>query len=378
MLEFLFCSAALIFSFRWLGALFCLQWAQRLAPLRQPLANRPRVSVVLAARDEEARVEQTLRHILAQEHINLEVIPVSDRARDGTDRILKQLALEDSRVHPKRVNVLPERWLGKCYACHVGASSATGDWILFTDADCWLKPDVIARAIAIAESENVDHVALTPGVEPQTLAAEAWHIAFLISLADWFARVNQDKPNGHLGIGAFNLIRTSLYKEFGGYEALRLSVVDDIKLGRLVRRAGGRTRAFIGGDDVECHWGVTVPSMIKIMEKNFFAALDYRTIRGIFLGGVLSIFWAVCIIGPFTGSIYGFCAAGSLVLSAIPAAVVCKRLRWPLRGAAFTPLAFVALFYAVLNSTIVTLRQRGIRWRDTFYPLEMLRAGKVP
>ena len=154
MLEFLFCSAALIFSFRWLRALYCLRWAQRLAPLRQPLTNRPRVSVVLAARDEEARVEQTLRHILAQEQIDLEVIPVSDRARDRTDRILKQLALEDSRVHPKRVNVLPERWLGKCYACHVGASSATGDWILFTDADCWLKPDVIARAIADCREEE--------------------------------------------------------------------------------------------------------------------------------------------------------------------------------------------------------------------------------
>ena len=144
--------------------------------------------------------------------------------------------------------------------------------------------------------------------------------------------MNQDKPNGHLGIGAFNLIRTSLYKEFGGYEALRLCVVDDIKLGQLVRRAGGRTRAFIGGDDVECHWGVTVPSMIKIMEKNFFAALDYRTIQGIFFGLVLNIFWAACIVGPFTGSIWGFCAAGSLIFSAIPAAIVCKRLRWPLRG----------------------------------------------
>ena len=377
MLEFLFCTAGLIFSFGLLRALFCLRWAQRLAPLRQPLANRPRVSVVLAARDEEARVEQTLRHILAQEHIDLEVIPVSDRARDRTDCILKLLAVEDSRVHSKRVNVLPERWLGKCHACHVGASSATGDWILFTDADCWLKPDVIARAIAIAEQENVDHVTLTPGVAPQTLPAEAWHIAFLVSLADWFARVNQDKSNGHLGIGAFNLIRTSLYKEFGGYEALRLCVVDDIKLGQLVRRAGGRTRAFIGGDDVECHWGVTVPSMIKIMEKNFFAALDYRTIQGIFFGVVLNVFWAACVIGPFTGSIAGFCAAASLIFSAIPAAIVCKRLRWPLRGAAFTPFAFAALYYAVLNSTIVTLRQKGIRWRDTFYSLEMLRAGNV-
>ena len=378
MLKLLFSAAALIFLFRWVQGLYCLRWAQRLPLLRQPLAHRPRVSVVIAARDEEARVEQTLRHILVQEHIDVEVIPVSDRGRDRTDCILEQLAFEDCRVHPKRVDVLPERWLGKCYACHVGATSATGDWILFTDADCWLKPDVIARAIAIAQREGVDHIALTPGVTPQTLPAAAWHIAFLISLADWFARVNQDKPNGHLGSGAFNLIRTSLYKEAGGYEALRLSVVDDIKLSRLVRRAGGRTRAFIGGDDVECHWGVTVLSITKIVEKNFFAGLDYRIVQGIFFGVVLSICWVACILGPFTGSILGFCAGGSLIFSAIPAAIICKRLGWPLRGAAFTPFVFIAVFYAVLNSMIVTLRQQGIRWRDTFYPLKMLRNGNLP
>jgi hypothetical protein len=117
--------------------------------------------------------------------------------------------------------------------------------------------------------------------------------------------------------------------------------------------------------------------MIKIMEKNFFAALDYRITQGIFFGVVLSIFWAACIIGAFTWSIFGFCGAGSLIFSAIPAVIICKRLRWPLRGAALTPFAFVAVFYTVLNSMIVTLRQRGIRWRDTFYPLETLRAGNV-
>ena len=162
MLKILSSAAALIFLFRWVQGLYCLRWAQRLPLLRQPLAHRPRVSVVIAARDEEARVEQTLRHILVQEHIDVEVIPVSDRGRDRTDCILEQLAFEDCRVHPKRVDVLPERWLGKRYACHVGATSATGDWILFTDADCWLKPDVIARAIAIAQREGVDHIALTP------------------------------------------------------------------------------------------------------------------------------------------------------------------------------------------------------------------------
>ena len=123
MLKLLFSAAALIFLFRWVQGLYCLRWAQRLPLLRQPLAHRPRVSVVIAARDEEARVEQTLRHILVQEHIDVEVIPVSDRGRDRTDCILEQLAFEDCRVHPKRVDVLPERWLGKCYACHVGATN---------------------------------------------------------------------------------------------------------------------------------------------------------------------------------------------------------------------------------------------------------------
>jgi hypothetical protein len=70
--------------------------------------------------------------------------------------------------------------------------------------------------------------------------------------------------------------------------------------------------------------GVTVPSMIKIMEKNFFAALDYRITQGIFFGVVLSIFWVACIIGPFTGSIFGFCGAGSLIFGAIPAVIVCN------------------------------------------------------
>ncbi len=88
--------------------------------------------------------------------------------------------------------------------------------------------------------------------------------------------VNRDRPGAYLGIGAFNLVRASTYRACGGYEALRLTIVDDIKLGLLLRRAGARTRAFLGGADAECHWGTTVPGMIKIMEKNYFAAVHFR------------------------------------------------------------------------------------------------------
>ena len=140
---------------------------------------------------------------------------------------------------------MPEGWLGKCHACYLGAAVAKGEWILFTDADCWLKPDVISRALRVAQREGADHVTLTPGTDSQSLGARAWHLAFLISLANWFSGVNRDRPKAYLGMGAFNLVRASAYRECGGYEALRLTVLDDVRLGLLLRR---------GETDARLHW----------------------------------------------------------------------------------------------------------------------------
>src|SRR5437867_5777263 len=124
---------------------------------------------------------------------------------------------------------------------------------------------MIIRAVRLAARERVDHVTLTSGLAADNSGIRAAHLAFLLSTSSWFSRVNRDRRNAHLGIGAFNFVCASAYRECGGYEALRLSVVDDLKLGLLLRRAGKRTRAFLAGDDVECHWGTSAMNMIKIM-----------------------------------------------------------------------------------------------------------------
>src|SRR6185369_14141573 len=276
-LTLVFSGTAALFLIWTLYLLWHLRWVRRLPSLAgAPGDDWVRCSVVIAARDEEARIEQTIRHLFAQSGAELEIIVVDDRSADRTNEILKQLANEDARLKVKRVEVLPEGWLGKCHACHVGASAATGDWILFTDADCWMKPDVIVRAVRAAERDGVDHVTLSPGTVIDSLGARAWHLLFLTSLLNWFAGVNRDRAKAYLGIGAFNLVRAAAYGQCGGYEALRLTVLDDIKLGLLLRRAGKRTRGFLGMGDVECHWGTTVRNMITIMEKNYFAAVDFR------------------------------------------------------------------------------------------------------
>src|SRR3954466_6590756 len=183
-------------------------------------------------------------------------------------------------------------------------------------------------ALRVADREEADHLTLTPGIGATGLGAQAWHLAFLITLANWFSGVNRDRPKAYLGMGAFNLVRTSAYRECGGYEALRLTVLDDVRLGLLLRRAGKRTRGFIGGDDVECHWGTTVRGMIQVMEKNYFAAIDFRlaTALAAGLGGML--LWCAAIIGPFTGTAAGVAAGLAMLTLSVPAYVLARRLGW--------------------------------------------------
>ena len=150
-----------------------------------------------------------------------------------------------------------------------------------------------------------------------------------------------------------------------------------MRLGLLLCRAGKRTRGFLGVDDVECHWGTTVGSMVKIMEKNYFAALDFRV--WLVLAGSLAVILVTCILvtGLLTGTAAGLAAGLSPLSQILPAAILARRLGWSWPCAVYMPFMFPVFLYTLLNSTFVTLRQGGIRWRDTFYPLDTLRARTV-
>ena len=368
------------------AALIHLKWCNRLGKtIDPPNATQhehatgaiERCSVVIPARNEESRIEQTIRRLLVQSNIAIEVIVVDDRSNDRTDQILNQVAKQDDRVVVQRVNELPKGWLGKCHACHLGAMKAKYDWILFTDADCWLAPDLITRAIRSAERDQVDHVTLTPGIDGASLGTQAWHLAFLISLANWMSGVNLDRPKAYLGMGAFNLVRASTYRHSGGYESLRLTVLDDVRLGLILRRSGCRTRAYIGGNDVICYWGKSVFDMIKIMEKNYFAAVDFRLGVALIAGFVGLLFWSAALVGPLTGTVAGLVAGLALFTLCFPAYILSQRLGWSGFCALLTPLIFPFIFYALLRSACITTWQGGVRWRDSFYPLDELRKGSV-
>ena len=128
---------------------------------------------------------------------------------------------------------------------------------------------------------------------------------------------------------------------------------------------------------MECHFGTNAFSIVKFMEKNYFAALEYRTPL-VFLGSAVMVFFAtVVILGLLSATVAGLVAALSPLLLAVPGVVLANRLRWSKWSALLMPVMFPIFYYALVNSAFVTLRQGGIRWRETFYPLAQLRAGNV-
>lgn len=338
----------------------------------------PGVSVVFSARDEADRIERTVRLLLQHGRPVEEVIAVDDRSVDGTGEILKRIAAEDSRLKALRIEELPEGWLGKTHGLHVGAKHATQPWILFTDADAWIESGTVGRAVEYAIVHSVEHVCLFPSTAPaekRSFIGDAFVLTFGISLIDVMSRVNTDDPRGAAGVGGFNMLRADLYRSFGGHEQLKLEIADDMMLGVLVRRAGGRTRALMAPDDVECDYASGPLSLLKRLEKNHFAAIRFKTWVAAAIAFIFGYSWLAALIGPFTGNPAGMAAGVALLSTIVPVALFAVRWKLSIFSAVIFPFALPLLGVSMFNSMARTLWHGGVYWRDTFYPLAALRAG---
>jgi len=365
-----------------LRSILTLQHLPMLQSLPQP---PPTLSVIIAVRDEAARIEKTVRQVLAQQGVDLQLIVVNDRSRDATPQILGKLAAEFSHLKTITIEHLPENWLGKCHAMHVGAHYASGEWLLFTDGDIWLSPDVAARGIAAAKAMSADHVTLAPrqhmeeNRKPGALY-QSCMLMFQMIMNVHLGRANRDCANSMAGIGAFNLIRKEIYEKFGGHEALRLEVADDMKLGLLVRRITppGKSRALLAPDAVECDWAGTVSDMKRVLEKNMWSGLNFSLGWAISMTLLLGALWIFPVVALFyLPAPSAIAAAFGLPLTIVVASVQAAKNRWRLWPALLVPFAGPIIAGVLWNSILTTLRQGGIRWRDTFYPLSLLRSGLV-
>ena len=341
----------------------------------------PTLTVIVPARNEGPNIRACLESLLAQDYAAMQIIAVDDRSTDNTGDTMDQLAT----VYPHKLGVihidkLPAEWLGKTHAMSVAADQCTSDFLLFTDADVIFAPDSLRRALANVVETRADHFVLVP-----TTIIHRWDeaalLAFFGSFGLWGARpwrvANSTSPRDALGIGAFNLLRRSAYLKVGGYEALRMEIVEDLGIARRIKRAGLRQRVAFGRGLVSLHWAAGVPGLIHVLTKNIFAVVNFHS--ALLLGGCLWL-TTFCILPFLTLWIPAY---------TLPSVVVILSLTWGyvLLGRTSglsawnvlaVPFAAGIFIFTLLRSMFVTLKQGGVIWRGTFYPLATLRKHVAP
>ncbi|MGC2450296.1 MAG: glycosyltransferase family 2 protein [Candidatus Sulfotelmatobacter sp.] len=360
-------------------------------------SGNPRVSIIVPARNEEAEIENCLRSLIALDYDNYEVIAVNDRSTDRTGEIMERISLNPDPVAkdvtrigqatPRAVLLrvihhteLPAGWLGKTHAMWTAANQASGEWLLFTDADVIFKPDSLRRALAYAESQLADHLVLFPRMimkrPGEYMMIAFFQTMFMFGHRPW--KVADPSTDDHMGVGAFNLIRRKVYDAVGTYQALRMEVLDDMKLGKVVKNAGFAQRNVFGGDLISIRWGHGAFGIVNNLTKNFFAVLSFQSWRTL----LSAVGLAFLNLGPFLGILlaHGWqrlpfaIALASLFLIYLG---ISWRSSVPPYYFFLHPVSSTMFIYTLLRSMFVTLWNDGIVWRGTKYELEELRKGMV-
>ncbi len=355
-----------------------LPWIKDFSPASD--GDCPRISILFAARDEEEKLAAALATLMEIDYPNLEIVAVDDRSKDATGRILDEFAAAHPRLRVVHITQLPSGWLGKPHALQKAYEASAGDWLLFTDADVRFKPDVLRRAIALAKARNLDHLTLIGDVEMvgfwETVLMTFFGMAFHIATDPY--RVSNPNSRAYIGVGAFQLLKRAAYEASGAHRRLAMEVVDDMKLGKIVKQAGFCSGAGIAQDFVVVRWHAGLGNLIRGVTKNFFASAGYNL--GLVAAQVVGLMMMNVL--PFVGVIFAhgwirmFCAIAALIAVGFQAGVAIVMRVSPLYALTH-PLGGLLFCYMLLRSTVVTLWRGGIIWRDTFYPLEDLKRGVV-
>ena len=341
--------------------------------------SQPEVSIIIPALNEAETIQAALTSVLALDYENLQIIVVNDRSTDRTGEILADMQGQDPRLQVIHIKALPSGWLGKTHALMQGSKQATGDYLLFTDADVVFEKSTLKRAMHHVLNHRLDHLSMLFEVRVKNglLAAMMMEFggALLFRFKPWKAR--NPKSKRYMGVGAFNLVSTQAYHQIGTHKVIAMAPIDDIMLGKCIKEGGLRQDCLAGYGYVAVEWYRSVPAMIKGLQKNIFAAYQFN----------LAMVSAATVMLALTGLLpqiaIGFTSGPSrlvcallVLLRLLSFADAARKYRLPMQAALWSLISPIPALYAIWRATLSTLFNQGITWRNTFYPLAELKKYK--
>lgn len=343
-----------------------------------PRAEWPRLSLIVPACNEGATIEAATKAKLASDYPNLEIVLVDDRSTDATTEVLARLAKADDRVRVVRIDELPSGWLGKVHALERGVAGATGEWLLFSDADVHLETTLLRRVVATAEERRLDFVSMMPRIWSSGFALDVV-IAFLVRglvIASRIWKLADPRSRVAIGNGSFGLARRSAFEKTAGLEWLKLEILDDQVLGQMMKHSGARCGVFDPQGDLALHFYSSLGEMMRGLEKNGYVLVGQLRLHRLIVTAIAIVYLelgpAVALAFPSTR------LAGALILATFAAVQVAIAISGhrPIVPALVPVLGPVMLLVFVFRSAILMHARGGVSWRGTFYSLASLREGQ--
>lgn len=386
-LQVLAWSVSLLWLWKAVTAAFGLRRVPDLTEARHNLAppGNPSITVIVPARNESINVAACLQSLLDQQYPTLQIIAIDDRSTDSTGAIMDSLAAQyPSKLSVIHITELPAGWLGKTHAMALAARSTIAlhrpDYLLFTDADILFRADTLRLALAHAVATAADHLVILPSMLVKTLG-EGMILAYLQVMSLWAVRpwrISDPKAlRDAIGVGAFNLFRTHVYQQIGGFESLRMEIVEDLRIGRRIKRLGFHQRVATGPDLIRVHWASGLVGIVNGMTKNLFAIFQFRVLLLLLAGIWITVF---CIVPTILVFIPQTLKPAALTLASVAFLYFLSSRQSKVSPwfALLFPVSAAFMVYSLLRSMVTTIHNRGVTWRGTFYPLAELRKRSNP
>ncbi|MFH1745635.1 MAG: glycosyltransferase [Planctomycetota bacterium] len=373
----------------WIMVLIAVVWLRRHIDLyrgrREPcLTERdadglppepPSLTVLVAAKDEEANIGRCLAGLLAQDYPHLQIVAINDRSDDRTGDIIDELAARDARLTAVHVTELQPGWFGKNNAMRTGMAHATSDLLCFTDADCTFDSHrLMSAAVNYAQHERIEFLSVLPLLEAHTFWEQVVQPVAGAIMVFWFPpqKVNNPKSARAYANGAFMLMSRQAYDQLGGHEAVRATLNEDMHLARQAKAAGVPIRVLRGGELYRVRMYTGLKDIWRGWSRIFYGCFGTfpRLLVSVIMLAIFSVSpYLSLVAAAFTGTAAPWIAATSLL-----AILAQQSILWPyyrLSGvlpvwALSYPLGALFCLGMTLNA-MLRVGGSSTTWRGTTY-----------
>ncbi len=340
------------------------------------LKERPLISILIPARNEEDNIKRCINSLLKQDYENFEILVLDDGSIDATADIVNELIKKDSRIRLYYGKPLARGWLGKSYACQQLAGYAKGEYLLFVDADTLHFPTSVSSSVACLLRYKIDALSVFAKQIMVTIPERMVipYSNFMIMGFMPLALIRRSrKALFCTAIGQFMLFKKDVYKAIGGHESVKGEILEDVIISKQVKRCGYKFMIFDGRSNLYCRMYHNFSEVVRGYAKVLFASFDYSiTMLSIAIVMIAAIYLMPFVMLPLSiifdwQQIYVNIIFLQIIFILITRIMLTIRYRMKVIDIVLFPLSIIYLLSMAVNSIIQYRFNIGVCWKGRTY-----------